>query len=239
MVILLVGSLLLGSSQVLAQESETTLTYQANTGNSDIRPLDPLAPDPIKPIEPTDAVDPSGPAPGTGGTRSIDFASSFQFGKQSITTVSQSYYAQPLSYLTSDGAAATGPNFVQVSDLSGTGSGWILSVKQNEQFQTSSNQPLANAELTFHKGELVSNLPAEYAPQAMEEVTFRSIGEEQNVVTASKDQGMGTWLYRFGSKADDKAVQLDVPGDSVKYAKEYRTSLTWTLKNVPGNEGGQ
>ncbi|WP_278252597.1 WxL domain-containing protein [Candidatus Enterococcus moelleringii] len=219
----------------MAEESQTSLSYQVDSSTV-IRPLDPLAPDPTKPIVPADPVDPAGPTPGTGGIRSIDYASSFQFGKQGITTTDQTYYAQDLSYQTTEGAQTSGPNFVQVSDLSGTGSGWILSVKQNQQFHTTANQELKNAELAFLKGEVVSNVDQTYAPQAEEEVVFRTIGEEKNVVTANANQGTGTWLYRFGQKPGDQAVQLKVPGSSVKYAKEYRTSLTWALKNVPGNQ---
>ncbi|MGM0215889.1 WxL domain-containing protein [Enterococcus sp. AZ109] len=201
-----------------------------------IKPLDPLAPDPTKPVVPEDPINPAGPNPGTGGIRSIDYASSFQFGKQKITATDQTYYAQDLSYQTTDGTQKRGPNYVQVSDLSGTGSGWLLSVKQNEQFHTSNNQELENAELTFLKGTIVSNVDQMFAPQADEEIIFRSISEEKNVVTANENQGMGTWLYRFGSSANEQVIQLKVPGSSVKYAKEYRTSLTWALKNVPGND---
>ncbi len=229
------GSLFLVNSPAFAEESKTILSYQIDTSTV-IQPLDPLAPDPAKPIVPKDPIDSSGPAPGTGGIHSIDYASSFQFGKQSITTTDQTYYAQDLNYQTADGTPKNGPNFVQVSDLSGTGSGWILSVKQDEQFHTSSNQELKNAELTFLKGQVVSNVDQAYAPQAQEKVVFQSIGEEKNVVTANENQGIGTWIYRFGQNQGDQAIQLKVPGGSVKYAKEYRTSLTWSIKNVPGNE---
>nr|WP_278253142.1 WxL domain-containing protein [Enterococcus sp. 665A] len=234
-VILLVGSLFLANSPALAEESQTTLAYQVDSSTV-VRPLDPLAPDPTKPIVPKDPVDPSGPAPGTGGSRSIDYVSSFQFGKQSITTTDQTYYAQDLNYQTTDGTEKDGPNFVQVSDLSGTGSGWVLSVKQDKQFHTTSNQELKNAELAFLKGQVVSNVDQTYAPQAEKEIIFQSIGEEKNVVTANENQGIGTWIYRFGQAQGDQAIQLKVPGSSVKYAKEYRTSLTWAIKNVPGNE---
>lgn len=223
------------SSPAWAEESQTVLSYQVDSSTV-IRPLDPLAPDPAKPIVPSDPVDPTGPAPGTGGIHSIDYASSFQFGKKAITTTDQTYYAQDLIYQTADGTKTSGPNFVQVSDLSGTASGWVLSVKQDKQFHTASNQELKNAELAFSKGEVVSNVDQAYAPQAETEVVFQTIGEEKNVVTANENQGIGTWIYRFGQAQGDQAIRLNVPGGSVKYAKEYRTSLTWAIKNVPGNE---
>ncbi|WP_423748564.1 WxL domain-containing protein [Bacillus cereus] len=31
-------------------------------------------------------------------------------------------------------------------------------------------------------------------------------------------------------------MNLFVPGKTTKYADKYATSLTWTLKDVPGNE---
>lgn len=44
-------------------------------------PVDPENPDPEKPVKPIDPTDPEGPNPGTQGPLSIDYASSFDFGK--------------------------------------------------------------------------------------------------------------------------------------------------------------
>ncbi|MGX7738218.1 WxL domain-containing protein, partial [Enterococcus faecalis] len=65
-------------------------------------------------------------------------------------------------------------------------------------------------------------------------------GTEVELVKAEDGKGMGTWVYRFGKDATEgaTAVKLNVPGKAIKLAKEYRTTLTWTLKSVPTNVGG-
>lgn len=107
-------------------------------------------------------------------------------------------------------------------------------MKQNGQFQTAQSQELKGAKLTFKNGEMVSNLSSAYSPLA--NGTFElPLDTEVDVVTAANDKGIGTWLYRFGSdqSTGSSSIQLTVPGSSVKYAKKYQTSLTWSLKNVP------
>lgn len=224
---------MISGSKVEASDTATHLNYESSGGTL-IKPLDPLLPDPTKPVAPIDPTDPSGPAPGTGGSLSLDFASSFQFGQQAISTTDEIYYAKTQEYITSDGTKAAGPNYIQVSDIRGTGSGWRLAVKQTTQFQTTDGQLLKGAELSFQQGELVSNLSADLAPTALLSFTL-PINSEIDVITAQSEKGMGTWLYRFGSDATTgaKAISLHVPGKTVKYAKQYQTALTWTLKNVP------
>lgn len=56
-----------------------------------------------------------GPNPGTAGPLSIDFASSFQFGNQKITSETMDYYAKLQEFTSS----LAGPNYVQVTDKRG------------------------------------------------------------------------------------------------------------------------
>ncbi|OFL85838.1 hypothetical protein RU95_GL003342 [Enterococcus avium] len=209
------------------------MKYQSG-GETTVKPLDPLLPDPLKPVVPVDPTNPAGPMEGTGGSLSFDFASSFQFGSQAISTKDETYYALPQEYTDFDGTKKKGPNYVQVTDVRGTGSGWQLSVKQNGQFQTAEAQKLAGAELWLKNGEMISTLSDSYAPSAKETIEM-PLDSEVNVITANNEQGIGTWLYRFGSDetSGGRSVQLNVPGSSVKYAKKYQTSLTWSLKDVP------
>jgi len=225
--------LVCGTAVHAADDTETHLGYQEGGGNT-IKPLDPLGPEPTKPVEPIDPTDPLGPPAGTGGSLSLDFASSFQFGNQAITTSNRTYYALAQEYTDFDGIKKTGPNYVQVSDVRGTGKGWQLSVKQNGQFQTAAAQELSGAELVLKNGEMVSNLSSTYAPTATDTITL-PLSTEIDVINAETDKGIGTWLYRFGSDetSGGNSVQLTVPGKAVKYAKQYQTSLTWSLKNVP------
>lgn len=218
---------------VQADITDTHMKYQSGGGTT-VKPLDPLLPDPLKPVVPIDPTNPDGPPNGTGGSLSFDFASSFQFGNQAISTKDETYYALPQEYTAFDGTKKKGPNYVQVTDVRGTGSGWKLSVKQNGQFQTAEAQKLDGAELWFKNGEMISNLSDSYAPLAKELIEM-PLDSDINVVTANNEQGIGTWLYRFGSDetSGGRSVQLNVPGSSVKYAKKYQTTLTWSLKDVP------
>ncbi|WP_246873383.1 WxL domain-containing protein, partial [Enterococcus faecalis] len=45
------------------------------------------------------------------------------------------------------------------------------------------------------------------------------------------------WVYRFGSNeaTNKEAVQLFVPGKSVKLAQQYSTKLVWALEDTPAN----
>lgn len=216
-----------------ASETATHLNYQSNE-DALIKPLDPLLPDPAKPVSPVDPTDPNGPATGIGGSLSLDFASSFQFGQQAIYTKDKTYYAQAQEYVTAAGLKTSGPNYVQVTDIRGTGSGWRLAVKQTAQFQSATGKVLKGAELSFQQGEMVSNLSADLAPTAISSFTL-PLNSEVDVITAQAEKGMGTWLYRFGNDeaTGAKGISLRVPGKTVKYAQRYQTALTWTLKDVP------
>lgn len=230
--LLLTCLLFVGATAVHADDSDTHMNYQR--GGAIVKPLDPLLPDPTKPVVPVDPTDPAGPPVGTGGSLSLDFASSFQFGNQAISTKDKTYYALAQEYTDFDGTKKKGPNYVQVTDVRGTAAGWELSVKQNGQFQTAEAQELKGAELIFNQGAMISNLSNTYAPSV--NTTFDlPLDAEINVATANTDKGIGTWLYRFGTNETTgaQAIQLKVPGKSVKYAKKYQTSLTWTLKDVP------
>ena len=196
-----------GRTQTQAADN-TAIHMNYQIGNRVIKPLDPLLPDPSKPVVPLDPTNPNGPAEGTGGSLSLDFASSFQFGNQAISTKNKTYYATTQEYTDADGTKKKGPNYVQVSDIRGSGAGWRLSVKQNSQFQTAEEQELAGAELIFDNGEMVSNLSSTYAPAGNGTIVL-PLKTEVNVVTATNDKGLGTWLYRFGSneQSGSSAIQ--------------------------------
>ena len=77
--------------------TEGTITFEA--GDNEITPpVDPENPDPEKPVKPIDPTDPEGPNPGTQGPLSIDYASSFDFGKNRISNKDQVYFARAQQY---------------------------------------------------------------------------------------------------------------------------------------------
>ena len=96
---------------------------------------------------------------------------------------------------------------------------------------------LAGASLSISSGTAISVTDKQYAPTVVENHTFVP-NSEMNLVNVPAGKGMGTWIYRFGADASEgaAAVKLNIPGRSVKLAKEYRTTLIWYLKNVPETE---
>ncbi|MDE3281279.1 WxL domain-containing protein [Lacticaseibacillus casei] len=217
--------------------SNGEVTFKADnssTGPKD--PLDPTDPNPIKPIDPSN---PGGnPTPGTSGPLSLDFASSFTFGEAAISSDDAKYYAKPQVFTQQDGTTVDRPNYVQVSDKRGTFEGWTLKVKQDKQFavKDDATRELIGAQLKFKNASLVSATDSKYAPTGL--ASFELIPGTAQIapVEAVKDQGMGTWIYRFGDdKQMGRSVELSVPGKTPKMAKAYVTALTWTLESTPAN----
>lgn len=207
-------------------------------GEQPVDPVDPL--DPEQPVDPTDPTDPEGkPQPGTPGPLSIDFASSFNFGDNKITSKDETYYAGLQKYKDkdTDQELREGPNYVQVTDNRGTLAGWTLKVKQTKQFETDDSHKLDGAKITLINGNI--NTVSESAPAtAVDKIEIDNMNEDLLVMSAKKDAGAGTFLTRWGDEDLAKSkenVQLFVPGKAVKKKAQYKTSFVWTLTDVPGN----
>ncbi|GAB6458695.1 WxL domain-containing protein [Bacillus luti] len=236
---LLVSALSFGGASVFAEETKTLdsnaiVKFKAN--ESITGPVDPENPDPNKPVDPVDPVTGEKPEPGTNGPLSIDFASTLYFGENVISTKDETYFAAAQKL--SDGQEK--PNYVQVTDNRGTEAGWTLSVKQNGQFVDSKGNELTGAKITFTNGAVntasKSAKPSEVMPSF--DLTVDGTGAVQNVVEAKAGEGAGTYVYKFGDDATKaESIKLEVPGATTKYADEYKTTLTWTLSDVPANEG--
>ncbi|ASZ07010.1 cell surface protein [Enterococcus thailandicus] len=231
----LLFSLMAHSIQVAAEEtfpkeynSEGIITFEA--GDEEVTPpVDPENPDPTDPVDPVDP-----PGPGTGGALSIDYGSKFKFGVQKISTADKVYYAAPDEM--TDGSKK--PTYVQVTDKRGTLAGWKLSLSQPEQFKTASGEELVGAQLAFTKGQAASLVDAKYTPTTVNADLILTPGASNTLaINAKEGTGVGTWVYRFGANEEENkdAVQLSVPGKSVKLAKQYSTKLVWSLENTPNN----
>ncbi|WP_195957292.1 WxL domain-containing protein [Enterococcus gallinarum] len=244
--IVLISSAFLQTTAVAAEyTSNGAITFEAD--NDPTKPVDPT--DPEKPVDPVDPTDPDGPNLGTAGPLSIDFASSFQFGNQKITSETMDYYAK-LQEFTSGSA---GPNYVQVTDNRGNNAGWRLTVKQNGQFKNENtlNQELTGSVIKLTEPAVKSNALGVTAPVPTETITLDASGSEAIVMTAAAQSGAGTWVNAWGAvetvrendsngqeveSAITKAISLTVPGNTPKDAVSYETTLTWTLSDTPGNE---
>ncbi|MGL9894789.1 WxL domain-containing protein [Enterococcus sp. DIV0806c] len=204
--------------------------------------LDPVSP--VDPLVPETEVDPENPPelPGEQGALSIDFASRFSFGKQGISAQTKNYYAQPQRLLNPDGtinAEEERPNYVQISDRRSESDrhGWTLSVTQNGQFINPQKHELKGSRLQLTNQQLASvqNIgePELSQPDGIKLIP----GEKTELITAKDDQGIGTWVYRFGDAASaDKSVVLEVPSSTAPQAATYQTTLTWELSMVPDNQ---
>lgn len=213
-------------------ESSGTITFAPYTGITP--PVDPENPGEEANPEPT-------PNPGTSGPLSIDFASSFDFGTQEITTQDMVYNsaAQKVN-ITDDQGVSTQelrPNYVQVSDNRGTETGWTLQVRQDAQFETTDNDVLDGAAIKILNNNVNTSSTSPVPSTVPAEIDL--VPGTPSIVVAAKDaEGAGTYVSRFGKADDDnmdKSVQLSVPGSTTKYAKEYNTTLTWILTDTPVN----
>lgn len=197
-----------------------------------MKPVDPQNPSiPVQPLNP----DGNKPVTGTAGALSLDFASSFDFGKQEITSVDKTYFAAAQKL--DDGTTRT--NYVQVTDNRGTLAGWSLNATASE-FTTPENDKLTGAQITLSEAQIasVSDNPADIS-QSTTVLTPNMVST--TILGASNQHGSGTNLLDFGGDGkgnQDKAttaVKLDVSGKSVKLSKTYVSNLTWNLSDVPAN----
>lgn len=221
-----------------------------------VKPIDPENPkEDMTPLNPdgSEAISPAG------GLLSVDYASSFGFGKQSIENKNMLYGAQPQQFKASDSLRG---NYVQVSDRRGTNAGWVLNIVQNDQFKTAKNDVLTGAKLYLGNGALNSpnmteeGFKPELAPVnfvkdlslASEKVTggLELIpGQTSIIMSADKGKGTGTWTLSYGQTKDKNigvmganepakaSVLLSIPSSSNPVSSSYESTLTYRLSMVP------
>ena len=226
--------------------------------DSTTNPVDPT--DPSKPVGPIDPTNPTETNPGTKGPLSLDYASSFDFGVQKITSTDKTYQAKA-QQVKKDGTVINVPNYAQVTDNRGTQAGWKLSVKQNGQFKDSKGNELAGATINITNAS-VNTVSLDKASMVTTSFTLDATGASQDAMGAKAGEGAGTFVYAMGQAANiskntaalanpantksfDAAgkvegprfetsdVTLKVPGKSVKMADTYSTTMTWTLSDTP------
>lgn len=240
------------------EDATYDVTGQISFITSD-KPVNPL--DPENPGNELDPVNPDGskPGSGTGGLLSIDYASSFSFGKQVVENQLKNYGAFAQKYNNSD---KFGSNYVQVTDKRGSGAGWVLSVLQNKQFSSSTAGELTGAKLFLGNGQLNSpNMLQAGFDESLKPTHFVSdlVADNSQVVgglelipgyssvlmSADKNQGTGTWTLAYGHSKDSNigqltsndpeksSVILSVPSSANPKETTYDTVLTYKLSMVP------
>lgn len=246
-------SVLIGSTLISTIAQAEEKNYESNTGiqfipgerpseplypNEPISPISPIPPlDAENPVQPIDPTNPDGnPNPGTQGPLTLDYVSSWDFGQQKISTKDEKYYANFVKLQDS----RTVQPYIQVSDFRGTNGGWSLFVKQDKQF---SNKDLLHSELTgaklfFSAGGWVIGTSNNTWNRPYTTNGNLVPGEGNvEVFMAPKRTGAMTWIRTMGDRepgdTKDTGISLSIPGKTPKDAGVYRTTLTWTLADVP------
>ncbi|WP_220132334.1 WxL domain-containing protein [Listeria rustica] len=216
------------AAEIGTLDSTGSVVFKAQDSSDNNNPVDPLNPD--------TPVDPDSTDPGTGGPLSIDYASSFDFGTQTISGETKTYTAK-LDQMTVDGSKVDVPNNVQVTDNRGNNAGWQLTVAENGQLTDGSSRALDGAAITITKASAVTRSDSDIpAPTVATSITLNPDGTAAMVMNAEAEEGMGHWVDNFGADNTEAAdaVTLNVPGKSAKYSDSaYTTSLTWTLSDTP------
>jgi hypothetical protein len=131
---------------------------------------------------------------------------------------------------------ATRPNYVQVTDNRGTEAGWTLTVKQNGYFISTADatHDLAGATITINNIN-VNTASASAVPSTVASSILLNTSNK-TVMAATDGEGAGTYIAKYGNTSTAaSSVVLNVPGSITKYAETYKTTLTWTLTDTPGN----
>lgn len=155
--------------------------------------------------------------PTTGGLTMTDTtALDLDFGSNEISATDQTY---------SNGTETK----ATVQDIRGTATGWTLTVAQGTQFTTADSDVLTNAQMTIKTPTLdaTSTATAKVASQLI----LTPGGAAQAIMGAAAGEGNGTAIATMATGA----VELAVPGKTVKVAKDYTTTLTWNLADTPAN----
>ncbi|MFW8577744.1 WxL domain-containing protein [Enterococcus entomosocium] len=199
---------------------------------------------PVDPLNPEVEVEPENKPelPEDQGLFSIDFASRFDFGVQTISAKDQTYYAKPQRLLNEEGTVMeeVRPNYVQISDRrpAQERDGWELSVRQNEKFtDRETGEVLTGARLIL-QNQQITTAQSGTAPDLahIKPITLNPEGAKSTLLKAQGSEGEGTWIYRFGdAESADKSVVLELPRGATPRATSYKTTLTWELSSVPDN----
>lgn len=249
--VFVVGSLLLliYSIEVEAGQYGSGGIVEFSPNRERVDPVDPENPDPNNPVKPVNPIDPDKPDWGTQGPLSIDYASNFDFGTHRISNEDQIYFARAQTYQENHRDT---PNFVQITDNRGTNNGWILTVKQESQFQATTDTKyaiLTGAEIRLESPVVNSNVKDIKSPLPINHIVLVP-GTEVLVTKAENESGAGTWVTYWGkvesvdeqdaqgenhSENVTKAIQLFVPGETPKDAVKYQTKLEWKLIDAVGN----
>lgn len=247
--LLMAGVVLMSSTTMMNLSSVVHATDNSVNTTGDVKfkeDTDPV--NPVDPVDPDNPLDPVNPVNPTNGPLSLDYASSFHFGEQKISAKDETYYAAFDKVKGSeDGQTVDKPNWVQVTDKRGTNAGWKLQVQQGLQLTTgkAANEKELKGAIISLSNPIVKTTSDNKAAAPTVSSTIKLVpgtksedgvvpGAAQDVMSAQKDQGMGTWVDVFGDETTgNQSIALSVPGASEKVKDgKYTTELTWLLSDT-------
>lgn len=190
---------------------------------------------PINPIDPGEGGDIDPNKPPTDGPLSINYASNIVFGAHKKTNDEQIFYATEDTITVSEtGEKKQIPNFVQVTDLRGTATGWTLSVRQNGPLKKANGVAIVGSKLTVSAYSIGTLYGHQGVPSGLsKDVVLSEDGQSHEIVKAETGTGVSTWSAFLANENDPKSgVSLTVPKGAVKETGVYTTSLTWFLQDA-------
>lgn len=158
------------------------------------------------------------------GPLSIDNVIVFAFEEMNLSGTTQRI---PLE-------AKTAQN-IQVTDTRGTGTGWNLQIKQTPLVDSATDHELKGAYINLVAGTVVAgndNVTPEAAPTTSANgAVYATKGEFQKIMTAEKDNGMGTWKSFFNQEDATTDIELVVPSGNM--VGNYAGTVVWALTDGP------
>jgi hypothetical protein len=152
----------------------------------------------------------------TEGTLILDEVSSINFGSNVVSSTTETYQS------------ATENPFIQVTDNRGSGAGWSVTAQMSNFTKDTETTTLAGSTVRLMNGVMSTPGRAE-APTPNPTVELAAGGASVNVVNASQNTGMGTWVENWtGSN-----VTLEVLGGTATTGN-HTAVITWTLADAPG-----
>lgn len=211
---------------------------------------------------------------GNDGPLRIEKVSHLNFGVVNIKGDTQTYnaiYQDDLKEETLDEHGAVVkteylPMMIRTADDRGSNNGWQLQVFQSREFSElaadgvtvkPSGSVLTGATINFNATKVERPIDKQAESSAVAPTLLHTNvvlnGTPQTLVSASDNQGMGTWQTLLGEKVssttqtvndkdgkptqipvENDQVQLTVPGDVAKVKDAlYQAELTWLLINTP------
>ncbi|MBO0477327.1 WxL domain-containing protein [Vagococcus sp. DIV0080] len=178
----------------------------------------------------------------TEGPYSLSYVSDLSFGKHVIPEKETSYFAHnDVVKIKETQKEKEVQNFIQISDMSGSQSGWKLYVSSSDTLSSgkssidgvsySFNHIIVRPILSDHNEfQLSDNL---YTPS--QPIKIVSSSNQQTLIAEAKGiEGQGRWHVLFGNNLNEgnKSISMTVPKGAVKEAGVYRSTLVWDFTNA-------